>query len=211
VDRFRRSLEDSTRGCQHRGVSETFGSAAPDDAALVAAVARAERDAFAALYDRYAPLLLGAAHGVLRNRRDAEDLLHDVFLEVWHKASGYDPARGSVRSWLLLRVRSRAIDRVRSLTVARRHGMAPPEEAESAAGAGAEAALLMSADAGRVREALRSLPDAQRTLVELAFFEGLSCTELAQRCELPVGTVKSRLARALGKLREGLGAEGSGR
>jgi RNA polymerase sigma-70 factor (ECF subfamily) len=69
----------------------------------------------------------------------------------------------------------------------------------------------MSADAGRVREALRSLPDAQRTLVELAFFEGLSCSELAQRCELPVGTVKSRLARALGKLREELGAEGAGR
>jgi RNA polymerase sigma-70 factor (ECF subfamily) len=210
VDRFRRWLEAPARGCQHRGVSEPFGSTA-DDGALVAAVARAERDAFAALYDRYAPLLLGAAYGVLRNRRDAEDLLHDVFLEVWHKALGYDPARGSVRSWLLLRVRSRAIDRVRSLTVARRHGMAPPEQGESAGAADAEAALLMSADAGRVREALRGLPDAQRTLVELAFFEGLSCAELAQRCDLPVGTVKSRLARALGRLREELGAQGANR
>ena len=180
-------------------------AAALDDAALVAGVARAERDAFAALFDRYAPLMLGAAHGVLHSRNDAEDLLHDVFLEVWHKAAGYDPARGSVRTWLLLRVRSRAIDRVRALSVARRHGMAPPAAAEAPRESDAEAMLLLRADAGRVRDALRGLPDAQRTLVELAFFEGLSCAELAERCALPVGTVKSRLARAMGRLREELG------
>jgi RNA polymerase sigma-70 factor, ECF subfamily len=199
-------------------VSESFqdgarAAAALDDAALVAAVARVERDALAELYDRYAPLMLGAAHRVLRSRGDAEDLLHDVFLEVWQRAAGYDPARGSVRSWLLLRVRSRAIDRVRALSVARRHGMAPAEQAEAhgAAAADVEATLVLRAEAGRVRDALQGLPDTQRTLVELAFFEGLSCAELAQRCALPIGTVKSRLARAMGRLREELGPGEAGR
>jgi len=179
-------------------VSESLQSEA-DDRALVGAIARGEREAFAALYDRYAPLLLGAAHRVLGSRRDAEDLLHDVFLEVWHKAAGYDAARGSVRSWLFVRVRSRAIDRARSLAVARRHGMAPAAEPDAA-----EAALVARAEAASVREALRELPEPQRRLVELAFFEGLSCAELAERCALPVGTVKSRLARAMGRLREQL-------
>ena len=90
------------------------------DARLMQALARRDERALAELYDRHAPTMLGVALRILKNRQDAEDLRHDVFFEAWRRAGEYDPARGTVRSWLLLRVRSRGIDRLRSLDAARR-------------------------------------------------------------------------------------------
>jgi RNA polymerase sigma-70 factor (ECF subfamily) len=195
---------------QHALVSETQienGSAgAAEEAQLVAAMASGDRAALATLYDRYASLLLGAAYHVLRNRRDAEDLLHDVLLECWNKAGTYDARRGSVRSWLLVRVRSRALDRVRSLAVARRHAAAPPADPDPPAGVDA----LRAADGGRAIRALGTLPEAQRSIVELCFFQGLGCSEIAEQLGIPTGTVKSRLARAVEKLRGELGVEVAG-
>jgi RNA polymerase sigma-70 factor, ECF subfamily len=188
-----------------RGARSAGAAGAPEDAALVAAMARGDRAALAALYDRHASLLLGAAYHVLRNRRDAEDLLHDVLLECWNKAGTFDVRRGSVRSWLLVRVRSRALDRVRSLAVARRHAAAPPAPPEEPLGDAARAA-----DGGRAVRALGALPEAQRSIVELCFFEGLGCGDIAERLGIPVGTVKSRLARAVERLRGELGVEVSG-
>jgi RNA polymerase sigma-70 factor, ECF subfamily len=178
---------------------------AADDVDLVSAMALGEQKALATLYDRYASLLLGAAYHVLRNRRDAEDLLHDVFLECWNKAASFDPRRGSVRSWLLVRVRSRALDRVRSLAVARRHAAAPPAPPEPPA-----EDALRAVEGGRAVRALGALPEAQRSIVELCFFEGLGCAEIAERLGIPVGTVKSRLARAVERLRGELGVEAAG-
>ena len=108
------------------------GAAALDpDAARVAQMATGSTEALAALYDSHAAPMFALAQRMLGDRRDAEDLVHDVFLEAWRRSSAYDPARGSVRSWLLVRVRSRALDRRRALEVARRHASGEAALAES--------------------------------------------------------------------------------
>jgi RNA polymerase sigma-70 factor (ECF subfamily) len=175
------------------------------------AVQQGHRAALAELYDRHVSQMLGVAYRMLRNRRDAEDLVQDVFLEAWRRAGSYDPVRGTVRSWLLLRVRSRAIDRIRALTTARDYAMseftAELPEMES------QDDPARSTDRERARQALGNLSDDQRLVMELGYFKGLSCREIAERCQIPVGTVKSRLASAMIKLRNQLSAaisEGSG-
>ncbi len=172
-----------------------------DDVLLVRAVAGGDRDALARLYDRYASVLLALALRILRDRREAEDLLHDVFLEVWRSAKDYDLTRGRVRTWLIIRMRSRALDVTKSARVSRRSG-----DAEVIERVAAESDVAGSPDRQRVRAALAELGDDQRQVLELAYFEGQSCSEIAERVGIPVGTVKSRLAAALGKLRQTLGA-----
>jgi RNA polymerase sigma-70 factor (ECF subfamily) len=168
-----------------------------EDAALVAAMAKGDRNALAKLYSRHAGILLGLAIRIVRERREAEDLLHDVFLEAWRSAKDFDPKRGRVRTWLAIRMRSRALDHQKSARVSRNAGDAGLEVVpdESAAA---------SPDHSRVRGVLAKLGDDQRKVVELAYFEGMSCSEIAAKISIPVGTVKSRLAAGLGKLREGM-------
>ena len=176
---------------------------ATSDQGLVAAIQAGDRAALAALYDRYAPQMLGVAMRILQNRRDAEDLLHDTFLEIWHKAKSYDPERASVRTWLLLRVRSRAIDRLRALTMMQNYVMA------EAAAASEEnfTEPSHSIEQMQARRALAILPEAQRRVLELGYFQGLSCQEIATVCDVPIGTIKSRLAAALVKLRQALAVD----
>lgn len=177
----------------------------PDDAedeVLVAAMAAGDRAALATLYERHASLLLGLALRIVRERREAEDLLHDVFLEAWRTASDFDPKRGRVRTWLAIRMRSRALDLQKSARVSRNTGDGGLELLID----GAEAA---SPDHGRVRRALAELGSDQRRVLELAYFEGLSCTEIAERVAIPVGTVKSRIAAGLDRLRSGLTGAGA--
>jgi RNA polymerase sigma-70 factor (ECF subfamily) len=167
------------------------------DAELVASIARGDRGALASLYDRHSGLLLGLAMRIVRDRREAEDLLHDVFLEAWRSAKDFDPKRGRVRTWLAIRMRSRALDLQKSARVSRNAGDAGLD-------------LLVddnqhaSPDHARVRAALADLGADQRRVLELAYFEGLSCTEIAERISIPVGTVKSRIAAGLDRLRNGL-------
>ena len=170
------------------------GDDAAIDAALVGAVARGDREALARLYDRHAAVLLGLALRIVRDRRAAEDLLHDVFLEAWRSAKDFDPKRGRVRTWLTIRMRSRALDLQKSARVSRNAGDAGLElvAGETAAG---------NPDHTRVREALAALSPDQRRVIELAYFEGLSCSEIATTLEVPIGTVKSRTAAALDRLR----------
>jgi len=169
-----------------------------EDAALVAAMARGDRDALAKLYERHAGVLLGLALRIVRERREAEDLLHDVLLEAWRCAKDFDPKRGRVRTWLAIRMRSRALDLQKSARVARNAGDAGlevmPDEAQRP-----------TPDHARVREALAQLGGDQRKVVELAYFEGLSCSEISTRLSIPIGTVKSRLAAGLQRLRECVG------
>lgn len=169
-----------------------------------AAVARGDSRALSELYDRHAGLLVGVAYRLLGNRQDAEDLVHDVFVEAWGRARDFDARRGSVRRWLLVRLRSRGIDRLRSLETLRRHQQS--EAAAQSAAPPAASPEWSPCDAERVRALLRTLPDEQRALVELAYFEGLSHAELAARSGIPIGTVKSRLFAAIEKLRRGLDA-----
>jgi RNA polymerase sigma-70 factor (ECF subfamily) len=169
-----------------------------EDIALVTAMVKGDRDALARLYERHSAILFGVAMRIVRERREAEDLLHDVFLEAWRHAKDFDPKRGRVRTWLAIRMRSRALDHQKSARVSRNAGDAGlevlPDERERS-----------SPDHGRVRDALAALDGNQRRVVELAYFEGLSCSEIATRIAIPIGTVKSRIAAGLAHLREWLG------
>ena len=169
-----------------------------DDARLVRAMAGGDREALAGLYERHSGLLLGLALRIVRERREAEDLLHDVFLEAWRCAKDFDPKRGRVRTWLAIRMRSRALDHQKSARVSRNAGDAGLEVVT-------DDREVSSPDHARVRAALADLGPDQRRVVELAYFDGLSCTEIAARVAIPIGTVKSRLAAGLHRLRETFG------
>lgn len=171
-----------------------------EDAALVAAMAEGDSAAMAKLYERHAGVLLGLAMRIVRERREAEDLLHDVFLEAWRHAGDYDPRRGSVKTWLLLRMRSRCLDRVRSHAFSRTDALrAEPMRS------GAGERLERNIDGARARSLLDNLPSGQREVLELGYFQGLSFSEIAEALGIPVGTVKSRVSAAMIKLREDLG------
>lgn len=174
-----------------------------DDESLVRRIAVGDRGALAALYDRHVPVLLALAERMLASRSDAEDLVHDVCLEVWRKANTYEPSRGSVRAWLVMRLRSRALDRLRA---ARRTRLADDDSACEEEAAPSDRDPSRSPDHERVRRALGELPEDQRAVLDLAYFEGLSLPEIGERLSIPVGTVKSRLSRAIGKLRADLQA-----
>ncbi len=181
------------------------GGAEPDpDVEIVRAIAAGDRAAVATLYDRHSAMLLGLALRIVRDRREAEDLLHDVFLEVWKSAKSYDPVRGRVRTWLAVRMRSRALDQQKSARVSRNAGDDSVLERVAA-----ESDLAGAPDRTRVRQALLALPAEQRQVLELGYYEGLSCSEIAERIGAPIGTVKSRVAAALGKLRTSLGEAGA--
>jgi RNA polymerase sigma-70 factor (ECF subfamily) len=169
------------------------------EAAWVHAMAAGDRQALSRLYDRYAPSLLALAQRILGDRRESEDLLHDVFLEVWRQAAQFDAARGTVRAWLVMRMRSRALDRRKSAAFSRVVSL--EGQREEARGSGDD---TLGPDRAAVRRALAELPEDQRLVLELGYFEGLSSTEIAARIGVPVGTVKSRVAAALSKLRAGL-------
>jgi RNA polymerase sigma-70 factor (ECF subfamily) len=196
-------------GCEDRDMAEEMAPERGGDAdvALVASMAAGRSDALAGLYDLHAGAMLGLAVRLLGDRRDAEDLVHDVFLEAWRRAGSYDRGRAPVRSWLLLMVRSRALDRLRTLEVMRRHAQQVRAD-DTAVASFAPPVGLRGVEHSRALEAIASLPEAQREVVQLSCVEGMSCSEIARRCGLPVGTVKSRLARALASLRDRLGGEG---
>ena len=170
------------------------------DAALVGRMADGDRAAMAELYERHSGVLLGLALRIVRERREAEDLLHDVFLEAWRAAKDFDPKRGRVRTWLAIRMRSRALDLKKSARVSRNAGDAGLDVV-------IDDSVTPSPDHARIRAALTALGPDQRTVLELAYFEGLSCTEIARRISIPVGTVKSRIAAGLERLRAQVGPE----
>ncbi|MEZ4474111.1 MAG: sigma-70 family RNA polymerase sigma factor [bacterium] len=174
------------------------------DTRLVLGMAQGDKSALGQLYDRHAPLLLGVALRLLGDRPEAEDLVHDVLIEAWQRADTYDPARASVRSWLLLRLRSRALDRLRSARISRRAGVSDEDLARRPAEVVEDPAL--TPDRGRLGQQVGQLPDAQHAVVQLIYFEGLSAREAADRLGVPMGTVKSRLAAGIDKLRAALGA-----
>ncbi len=172
------------------------------DEALIVGAAGGGADALARLYDRYAALLLTVGERILGTRRDAEDLLHDVFVEVWQQAGDYDAERGSVKSWLFLRMRSRAIDRLR--LASRKNVELGDQVLATATGDLAEDPAL-APDRAQVRTTLAVLPPDQRVAIELAYFGGLSGAQIAAQLGVPLGTVKTRLALGMSKLRAALG------
>jgi RNA polymerase sigma-70 factor (ECF subfamily) len=167
------------------------------DESLVFSVANGDRAALADLYDRYAARLLGFARWLGLRDSDAEDIVHDVFLEVWHSAGDYDPHRASVETWISVRLRSRVLDYWRRPANSR---MASVSELETAI-APVDGVLHVDRDL-LLSRGLSRLSPCQRQVVILAFMEGFSYDEISQQLSIPFGTVKSRLQSALAKLRE---------
>jgi RNA polymerase sigma-70 factor (ECF subfamily) len=172
-----------------------------DEVELMGAIAAGDRAALAALYDLHAPIVMSLAKRMLRDPAAAEDLAHDVFVEVWQHAAEFDRARGSVRAWIVVRTRSRALDR---LGRAARDARTVDRVAIDVEGDAATPGVHTAVDGERVRGLLGALPDELRAVLDLAYFEGLSASESAARLAVPIGTVKSRLARALDHLRRAL-------
>ena len=168
------------------------------DVDLLKRVARGNEQALGELYDRYQRPMLAIGIRILRDRREAEDTLHDVFVEVWRKAGDYDPRRGKVRTWMFMRMRSRALDQVRSARLSRRVNL--PEGEEENRGS-VEVDEALSGDRTKLQGALHELSEGQREVLSLGYFGGLSSREIAGKLEIPIGTVKSRTASALAQLR----------
>jgi RNA polymerase sigma-70 factor (ECF subfamily) len=177
---------------------------AADDVRLMGQLARGDSGALGLLYDRHAAGLLALAQRLTGKAAAAEDIVHDVFLEAWQRAADYDKARGSVRAWLWLRTRSRSIDYRRSYAVARAVAVDGMDWFEDGA-AGGSAGNSQDADRPALRRVLGSLSCEQKAVLALGYFEGLSAREISERLNIPIGTVKSRLAAALSSLRRALG------
>lgn len=171
------------------------------DVETLRAIAGGDEQALAALYDRYRLILFGLIVRILHSQPEAEDVLQEVFLQVWRRASDFDEKRGRPFTWLVTLARSRAIDRLRSTSARERTAdeaaRATPDSISDAA-----ADAVKSEQGEIVRSALAELPEEQRRTLLLAYFEGLTQTEIAERTGIPLGTVKTRMRSGLIKLRE---------
>jgi RNA polymerase sigma-70 factor (ECF subfamily) len=170
------------------------------DTLLAQRLAAGDDHALAEIFDRLAPAVYGAALRVLGEGAAAQDVVQDVFVELWRNPGRYDPAAAGLRTFLIVQARHRAVDMVRSelrriARQERQHRLAAPPDHPSPLDlvADAEAASV-------VRDAVALLPDSQRQVVELAYYQGLTCREVAAAAGIPEGTAKSRLRLALAKL-----------
>ena len=179
-----------------------------EDAALVQQVAGGDESALGELYDRYSGLLLALSRRILIDSSDAEEILQEVFLQVWNQAERYDRRRSSVSTWLVLITRSRSIDRLRSRQVKDRTLTSMQQENRrqhtSPEGMGA---VLLDQRRQRLRQEMLELPSEQRQVLELAFFKGMTQSEIAGDTGIPLGTVKTRTLLAMKKLRKALSTE----
>jgi RNA polymerase sigma-70 factor, ECF subfamily len=170
------------------------------DEALVSAMVAGDEDALAMLNHRYGRALSAVANRILRDQADAEEVAADVLWQLWREASRFDRARGSVGAWIMMTVRSRAIDRLRA------------RKAREPRGAHADAApvqdpsieLHTAEQRRKVEAALKSLNDGEREMLRLAYFSDLSQSEIAEQTSIPLGTVKSRMRSGLIRLRDAL-------
>jgi RNA polymerase sigma-70 factor, ECF subfamily len=175
-----------------------------DDQSLLDRIVRGDERALEAFYERFAPRAFGVARRVLRNDSEAEEIVQDTFVEIWQSATRYDPRRAAPERWILTIVRTRAIDRLRqngargrlreNLQVQPTKEPAQTPDAQVAAGR----------EAQRLREAMATLPEEQREVLEQAYGAGLTQSEIAEATGLPLGTVKTRMRTAMLKLADRL-------
>lgn len=184
-------------------------SPSDDAAALIARIAQGDREAFSRFYDTLAGRALGLIRRILRDPGAAEEVLQEVFWQIWREAHQFDPARGRPETWLLMRAKTRAIDKLRSIRRRERTFVMSVDEGVAGSGAAGSAnAGAAVEDRGLVQTALAQLPPAQRRVIELAFFEGLTQAEISARLGAPLGTVKTRARLGLERLRDVLMGEG---
>lgn len=178
-----------------------------NDVELLKAITAGDAAALAELYDRYRVILFGLLMRILNNREEAEDVLQEVFLQVWRRAGDFDETRGRPFTWLVTLARSRGIDRLRTLAARERVAIAGArDEAEVISDAASDAFRSEQRDV--VNNALDQLPNEQKQPLLLAYFDGLSQSEIAARLGAPLGTVKTRMRTGMMKLRELLREKG---
>lgn len=172
-------------------------NAIPDDLALVTAIRSGDQGAMAALYDRFSSIVYAVALRVLQDTGAAEDVLQDIFMQLWRNPGAFDSSRGNMAAWLAVIARNRAIDALRK----RR----PQDDIEDVI-VSVETDMASEADRSRamtkVRGALQAMPSPQRSALEMAYFEGLTHTEIAEKTGEPLGTVKTRIRTGLLSLRK---------
>lgn len=174
---------------------------------LIQRIGAHNRDAFSQFYDRYSPIVYALALRMLRVQSDAEDLLQEVFLQVWRQATAYSAERGSPEAWLINIARSRAIDKLRSIRRRERSFVLTDDPAAAEAPDNVETSAGESETRLAMNSALASLPEAQRRVLELAYFDGLSQSEIADKLKEPLGTVKTRMRSGIQRLRDFLVAK----
>jgi RNA polymerase sigma-70 factor (ECF subfamily) len=178
-----------------------------DDVRLLKAIAGQDDAALGQLYDRYRLILFGVLVRILNNREEAEDVLQEVFLQVWRRAGDFDENRGRPFTWLVTLARSRGIDRLRSLASRERAAVAgAAEPGDEVSDASSDA--VRAEQRGVVNSALAQLPEEQKRLLILAYFDGLTQSEIAKQLGAPLGTVKTRMRSGMMKLRELLSGKG---
>ena len=177
---------------------------------LLRQIGQGDRRSFEALYDRFSRVLFSIAYRVLNNQEGAEDVLQDVFVQIWEKAALYDPSRGKPMTWAITLTRNKAIDRLRSTQRRSRlqddllHESQTAEQFDDKSSFDA----VSSVETGElVRAAIAKLSKDQREAIEFAFFSSLTQTEISERLNEPLGTVKARIRRGMMKLRELLGSQ----
>lgn len=187
-----------------KGVNSTLAVPELDDFGLMQEISRGNGAALGELYDRYSRLVFSVAYGVVQNRETAEEVMLDIFTRAWEKGSTYDPQRARVSTWLARMTRNRAIDRLR------REKVRPLQDSVSWAEVTnepvaeknpPETAVHLLMEQQRVRTAVAGLPPEQQEALALAFFNGLSHSEIARKLDLPLGTVKGRIRAGMRKLR----------
>ncbi|MFN7917272.1 MAG: sigma-70 family RNA polymerase sigma factor [Vicinamibacterales bacterium] len=182
---------------------------AADDQVALERMARGEHDALAELYDRHGRLIYSLALRILRDQGDAEDIVQDVFSQAWRQAARFDVTRGNVVAWLVTMTRTRAIDVLRRRKVRPElvHTKMPIDVADGSAGQ--DVRVEWQHRAREIRRALGTLPHLQRIAIELAYFDGLSHSEIAEQLEVPLGTIKTRVRQGLLKIRDCLAGAGA--
>jgi len=177
----------------------------PIEIGLLRKIAEGDRGSFRELYNRFSGVMMATAYKVLNDQTEAEDVLQDVFIQIWDKASLYDPRRGKPLTWALTLTRNKAIDRLRSAQ--RRFRLKDEVEQETKVFDQQNDAdsvdEVYALEKGRlIREAVQTLSSEQRTAIELAFFKGLTQNEIAEQLNEPLGTIKARIRRGMLKLRD---------
>jgi RNA polymerase sigma-70 factor (ECF subfamily) len=177
-------------------------------------MANGDGTGLADLYDRHGRSVYGLAARILGDPAEAEDLTQDVFTLAWKNAVRYDPARGAVAAWLLVTTRTRAIDRIRARR-SRPQGASDDDGRKMAnipdGSPSVDVIVATSQEAARVRVALADLPVDQRDALDLAYFQGLSHSEIADQTGIPLGTIKTRIRSGLQRLREAMASERPGK
>ena len=177
--------------------------------ALLHRIGQGDRRSFEELYDRFSGVLFSTGYRVLNNQEAAEDVLQDVFIQIWEKAALYDPARGKPMTWAITLTRNKAIDRLRSTQRRSRLQDDLEHEAQTVEQFDDKNSFdaVSSVETGEmVREAIKKLSKDQREAIELAFFSSLTQTEISERLGEPLGTVKARIRRGMMKLKDLLGS-----